>query len=124
MRKALSLHSRKLRGLVAIATVFLSFLPALAQQPAQDKNNPFKIFQYRQIGPFRGGRVNAVAGVPSQPNVYYFGATGGGVFKTTDGGVNWVPVSDDYFKNGSVGSIAVADSDPNIPHGFDQVSFF
>ncbi len=81
---------------------------------AEKKDDPLRLLQYRQIGPFRGGRVAAVAGVPSQPNVYYFGATGGGVWKTTDGGVNWEPVSDKYFKTGSVGSIDVSLSDPNI----------
>ncbi|HEY7546194.1 MAG TPA: glycosyl hydrolase, partial [Blastocatellia bacterium] len=69
---------------------------------------------WRQIGPFRGGRVTAVAGVTSQPNVFYFGACGGGVWKTTDGGVNWFPVSDAYFKTGSVGAIGVSESDPNV----------
>ena len=77
--------------------------------PARSSN-----LKYRQIGPFRGGRVTAVAGVASQPYVYYFGATGGGVWKTTDGGVNWEPISDAYFKTGSVGAIGVADSDPNV----------
>ncbi|HEX8267715.1 MAG TPA: hypothetical protein VF596_20110 [Pyrinomonadaceae bacterium] len=80
----------------------------------QKKDDPLKNFQYRSIGPHRGGRVGAVAGVPTQPNVYYFGATGGGVWKTTDAGVNWEPISDDYFKTGSVGAIAVAESDPNV----------
>jgi hypothetical protein len=75
---------------------------------ATTRKNPLELFQYRQIGPFRGGRVTAVAGIPNQPNVYYFGATGGGVYKTTDGGVNWIPVSDDFFKTGSVGAIGVA----------------
>lgn len=70
--------------------------------------------RYRSIGPFRGGRVTTVAGVSSQPYVYYFGATGGGVWKTTDGGVNWEPVSDGFFKTGSVGAIGVAESDPNL----------
>ncbi|MGI8469568.1 MAG: hypothetical protein ACR2N3_14065, partial [Pyrinomonadaceae bacterium] len=56
--------------------------------PPEKKNDPLKNLQYRLIGPFRGGRVGAVEGVPSQPNVYYFGATGGGVWKTTDGGAN------------------------------------
>src|SRR5689334_24775048 len=83
-------------------------------QSADKKNDPLKNFQYRLIGPFRGGRVGAVTGVPSQPNVYYFGATGGGVWKSTDGGENWVNVSDGYFKYGSVGAIAVADADPNV----------
>lgn len=83
-----------------------------AQQAAQA--NPLKNLQWRSIGPYRGGRVTAVAGVASQPMVYYMGATGGGVWKTTDGGATWEPVSDGFFKTGSVGSIAVADSDPNI----------
>jgi len=75
---------------------------------------PFKDIRWRQIGPFRGGRVLAVAGVTSQPQVYYFGATGGGVFKTTDGGATWIPVSDGQFATGDVGAIAVAESDPNV----------
>src|ERR687893_121466 len=81
--------------------------------PAESQN-PLRPLAYRLIGPFRGGRVAAVAGVPSQPFVYYFGATGGGVWKTTDGGVNWEPVSDGFFKTGSVGAIGVAESDPNV----------
>jgi photosystem II stability/assembly factor-like uncharacterized protein len=85
-------------------------LSAAAQTPA----DPYKELKFRQIGPYRGGRVVAVAGVPSQPLVYYFGGTGGGVFKTTDGGARWEPVTDGQFKTGSVGAIAVADSDPNV----------
>ncbi len=80
----------------------------------QTSPDPFEKIKFRLIGPFRGGRSVAVAGVPSQPNVYYFGGTGGGVWKTTDGGARWEPVSDSSFKTGSVGSIAVADSDPNV----------
>ena len=75
---------------------------------------PLKDIRWREIGPFRGGRVLAVSGVTSQPQVYYFGATGGGVFKTTDSGATWVPVSDGQFANGDVGAIAVAESDPNV----------
>ncbi len=78
------------------------------------KNDPLKNFQYRLIGPFRGGRVGAVEGIKDQPNVYYFGSTGGGVWKTVDGGINWQNVSDGFFKTGSVGAIDVADSDSNI----------
>ncbi len=70
--------------------------------------------EFRSIGPFRGGRVTAVAGVRGQPLVYYQGATGGGVWKTADGGSNWQPISDKDFKTGSVGAIGVAESDPNV----------
>lgn len=76
--------------------------------------DPFKVLQWRLIGPFRGGRSTAVAGVASQPIVYYFGGTGGGVWKTTDGGINWEPITDgSVFGTGSVGAIGLSDSDPN-----------
>ncbi len=81
---------------------------------AQKKDDLLKNLQYRLIGPFRGGRVGAVEGVASQPNVYYYGSTGGGVWKSTDSGTNWLNISDSFFKTGSVGAIAVAGSDPNI----------
>ena len=74
----------------------------------------YKAMKWRCIGPFRGGRVTAVTGIPSQPYTYYFGATGGGVWKTEDGGLNWHPVSDGFFKTGSVGAIAVSEVDPNV----------
>jgi photosystem II stability/assembly factor-like uncharacterized protein len=80
---------------------------------AQTDLNALKELKYRQIGPFRGGRSVAVSGVISQPNTYYFGGTGGGVFKTTDGGASWTPMSDGQFKTGSVGAIGVSESDPN-----------
>lgn len=70
--------------------------------------------QYRNIGPYRGGRSVAVAGHKDQPNTYYTGFTGGGVYKTDDGGNRWVNVSDGYFKTGSVGALAVAPSDANV----------
>lgn len=74
-----------------------------------------KGMQWREVGPYRGGRADAVEGVPGQPNTYYFGATGGGVWKTTDGGQTWTPVSDGFF-GGTIGAIAVAPSDPlNYP---------
>jgi photosystem II stability/assembly factor-like uncharacterized protein len=70
--------------------------------------------EWRSIGPYRGGRSVAVAGVPAQPYTYYFGGTGGGVFRTTDGGTSWQPVTDGQLGTGSVGAIAVAESDPNV----------
>ena len=69
--------------------------------------------KYREIGPFRGGRSAAVVGVPEKPNLYYFGATGGGVWKTENGGETYENISDGYF-GGSIGSIAVANDDPNV----------
>ena len=74
----------------------------------------YKALEWREIGPFRGGRSVAVAGHPGQPSTYYFGGTGGGVWKTEDGGITWNNVSDGFFRTGSVGAIAVAESDPNV----------
>src|SRR4051794_3700776 len=69
--------------------------------------------KYRLVGPFRGGRSGAVAGDYKQKNTFYFGATGGGVWKTIDGGSNWKNVSDKYF-GGSIGAVAVAPSDNTV----------
>ena len=69
--------------------------------------------EYRLIGPFRGGRSAAVTGVPNKPNLFYFGATGGGVWKTTDGGRAWENISDGFF-GGSIGAVSVAKNDPNV----------
>jgi len=74
----------------------------------------YRSLQWREIGPFRGGRSIAVAGHRNQPWTYYFGATGGGVWKTDDGGVTWLNVSDGFFKVGIIGALAVAESDPNV----------
>lgn len=68
---------------------------------------------WRNIGPFRGGRSAAVTGVPGNPNRYYFGSTGGGVWRTEDGGRSWENISDGYF-GGSIGAVEVAPSDPNV----------
>ena len=74
----------------------------------------FNGLKWRNIGPFRAGRSLAVAGHVDQPLTYYFGATGGGVWKTIDGGNEWLPISDSIFKSSSVGAITVAPSDPNV----------
>ena len=72
------------------------------------------LLQWRCVGPFRGGRVVAVTGTPHDPNTFYFGAVAGGVWKTTDAGAYWRPVSDGFFTTSSVGALAVAPSDPNV----------
>ena len=93
---------------------FLLILTATALLAATDDAKLLKDLKYRSIGPARGGRVTAVAGHPAQPNTYYFGATGGGVWKTTNAGGTWAPITDGFLKTGSVGALAVAESDPNI----------
>jgi photosystem II stability/assembly factor-like uncharacterized protein len=101
---------------ISIIIGLVCALTVVHAQPAPDVYNPalFKALRWRSIGPYRGGRVTAVAGVPGQPLVYYMGATGGGVWKTDDAGITWNPVTDGYVKTGSVGAIAVAPSDPNV----------
>src|SRR6266700_4851629 len=74
----------------------------------------FKGLEWRSIGPNRGGRSIASAGSSSRPFEYYFGAVGGGLWKTTDGGVTWTPVTDGQIKSSSVGAVAVAESNPDI----------
>ena len=68
---------------------------------------------WRSIGPYRGGRASTVSGSTKSENTYYFGATGGGVWKTTDSGQNWKNISDGYF-GGSIGAVSVSESDPNV----------
>jgi len=73
-----------------------------------------KAYQWRSIGPARGGRSIAVTGVKGRRNEAYFGAVGGGLWKTTDGGQIWAPVTDGQIKSGSVGAVAVSESNPDI----------
>ena len=101
------------RVVVILLTLFLFPLLANAQTSAVDTAR-YAGLHWREIGPFRGGRVDAVAGVSGQPLVYYMGSTGGGIWKSVDGGNTWDPVSDKYLTAGSVGAIAVAESDPNV----------
>ena len=103
---------------LALLAVLL-FSGHLSQQFAQnggaeDYNTIFKPLRWRSIGPFRGGRSNAGTGVVGDPKTYYMGTTGGGLWKTDDMGISWRNISDGYFKTGSVGAIAVAESDPNV----------
>ncbi|MEM7118062.1 MAG: exo-alpha-sialidase [Chloroflexota bacterium] len=72
------------------------------------------LLEWRSIGPYRGGRVIAVAGDPTDSNTFYFGACAGGVWKTTDAGLYWECVSDGFFQSSSMGAIAVSESDPNV----------
>jgi photosystem II stability/assembly factor-like uncharacterized protein len=87
--------------------------PPPARAEGRIDESLFGAMRWRQVGPFRGGRVIAVTGVPGEPNVFYFGAASGGVWKTTDSGANWTPIFD-HEPVASVGAIAVAPSDHNI----------
>jgi len=81
---------------------------------SQDANTYFKPLKYRNIGPFRGGRSVTAVGVIGDPLTYYMGTTGGGLWKTSNAGQRWENISDGFFETGSVGAVAVSESDPNI----------
>src|SRR5688500_1847749 len=100
--------TRRAFALLTLTLLLTTTLFAATLDPAH-----FKALKWREIGPFRGGRSAAVTGIPSQPNTYYFGSVGGGVWKTTDGGESWSAVSDGYF-GGAIGAVAVSESDPNV----------
>ena len=111
-----------LRLFVSALLLLGGWMSRPAASAAQDQDDPnvvyapalYQALKYRMIGPYRGGRVTAVAGIAEQPYTFYMGATGGGVWKTEDAGQTWRNVSDGYVKAGSVGAVAVAASDPNV----------
>jgi photosystem II stability/assembly factor-like uncharacterized protein len=86
--------------------------PATEDESGKPEDKLFKGMKYRMIGPFRGGRSLTAAGIPGDPTTYYFGATGGGVWKSTDGAMTWSPIFDKEG-SGAIGSLAVANSDHN-----------
>ena len=105
-----------LAGAAVLAAVLVAVLasgPAAAQQQDSDLMKLYGGMKWRLLGPYRGGRVLAVTGVPGDANLYYFGAVAGGVWKTTDAGSTWQPLFDKEPIS-SIGSIAVAESDPNV----------
>ncbi len=113
---------RKIYLLVCVAVVLTNGVLAQRKSksspeaPAQNSasGDLYKGLKWRNIGPFRGGRSNAVSGVVNNDMLYYTGYTGGGVWKTEDAGSSWTNISDGFFKTGSVGEIAVSESDPNV----------
>ena len=118
---AASLAAASLAAPVALAAQPTTTPSELAQRTTAAPSAPptgdttlFQAMQWRLVGPFRGGRANAVAGVPDQPLVYYAGYTGGGVWKTEDAGGSWRNISDGFLRRGSIGAIAVAPSDANV----------
>jgi photosystem II stability/assembly factor-like uncharacterized protein len=103
------------RVLKSLAIVLACGLVTLAQdRPASAPSGPFGALQWRNIGPPRGGRSIAVVGSVARPFEYYMGATGGGLWKTTDGGVTWRPVTDGQIHSSSIGAVDVAPSNPDV----------
>ena len=96
-------------GSLLLCTFLLLSIPVRSQSPEF-----FNGLRYRLVGPSRGGRVTTVTGVPSQPKTFYMGVASGGLFRTTDNGATWTPITDGKVPLGSTGSVAVADSDPNV----------
>ena len=99
-----------MKKLLLCITILASSANINAQKKLNDDSILFSTVKYRSIGPYRGGRSAAAVGDLNQKNTFYFGATGGGVFKTTDGGSYWKNISDKFF-GGSIGCVSVAPSD-------------
>jgi photosystem II stability/assembly factor-like uncharacterized protein len=102
------------RTLAVVAASAAAATVSHAQQADRYDSSQWSGLHYREVGPWRGGRVTTVTGVPSQPLTYYMGSTGGGVWKTTDAGHTWNNTTDGQIPVGSMGAIAVADSGENI----------
>ena len=117
------MHRRFLAAGLATVAVASTTSPAVAQtrrvtpvtaSAMAPDTAAFRALQWRNVGPWRGGRSTASAGIPTQPLTYLAGYTGGGLWRTDDAGINWRNISDGHFRSGSVGAIAVAPSDPNV----------
>ncbi len=109
-----------MKYIFVILSLIFSF-SAISEELENKKKNKFSVdsilFQvgeWRDIGPFRGGRSTASTGITGNDQIYYMGTTGGGLWKTEDAGISWKNISDGYFETGSVGAVAVSESDNNI----------
>lgn len=108
MRSALSV-------IAIVLSLFASGLIALrAQNTSPSASHHWQDLRWRNVGPTRGGRVTAIAGVRSQPCTFYQGATGGGIWKTANCGESWAPIADGQIATGSIGSIDVSESNPDV----------
>jgi photosystem II stability/assembly factor-like uncharacterized protein len=107
---------KKLNALLITVALFITpvALPQIAVATGVNIGGKYKAFEFRNVGPTRGGRVTAVTGTVAAPSTFYLGASGGGLWKTDDYGTTWKNVSDGFFKTPSIGDIAVAQNDANI----------
>ena len=102
-------------GVILLLTLFFfPGKPQLLLSQQVDTDSILSPMKWRNIGPFRGGRSVGSSGVINDPLTYYMGTTGGGLWKTSDAGQYWKNISDGFFKTGSVGAVAVSESDPNV----------
>lgn len=103
------------KSILSLGTLLLFSILSLAQTNKSLTFDPslYEGLRWRELGPFRGGRSSTATGVRGNPNLYYFGTVGGGVWRTQDAGQTWDNISDKYF-GGSIGAVAVAESDPNV----------
>src|SRR5262245_40575062 len=122
-----STESPRLRGWIMRARLAALSIASLSAAQAQSRPAPVQTapmlasvdtsllhgLRFRMVGPPRGGRVTTVTGVPSQPRTFYMGVASGGLFRTTDAGASWVPITDGKVPVASMGSVAVSESDPN-----------
>src|SRR5688572_21921839 len=115
LRGSLALFGRARSGLGRRLLLALTFVtpPAAAAAQGPYDTTAFAALRWREVGPYRGGRSVAVAGSVQRPLEYWMGTVGGGVFKTTDGGINWQPMTDRYF-SGTIGAIAVDPKNPDV----------
>ena len=105
-----------MKKIILLNLVLLISTPLFSQKKSKlisYDENLFNSIEYRLVGPFRGGRAGTAVGVNNNQNLYYMGTAGGGVWKTEDAGNTWVPISDGFF-GGSIGAIAVSESDSNV----------
>lgn len=123
--RTLSFGSRASAAVLSLILIAAWGAEVYAQQGAPTYDPAlFGALEYRNIGPIRGGRSIAAAGSITRPNEYYFGATGGGLWKTTDGGVTWNPVTDGQITSSSVGAVAVCEANPDVVYiGMGEVQF-
>ena len=104
------------RGIILLLVLLIAgtTFEAEAQELIAKEQGFSEAFDYRLIGPYRGGRVTAVEGVPSKPSTFYMGTTGGGVWVTENNGEDWKNITDGFLNVGSIGAVTVAPSDPNV----------
>lgn len=127
VRQPFARTSRRCRALVTLVAALTACGPAFAQETAARADAPipdsaFTGFEWRSVGPAKGGRSIAASGARGRPYEYYFGATGGGLWKSTNGGTDWAPVGDGQFRSSSVGALGVCDQNPDVVYaGFGEV---